>query len=333
MWVKILISLLPVFFFLAGLLLLDSFKLIKKSMLIGAILWGISAAILSYLTAQVNIHLFSFDAKLYSRITAPIVEELLKAICIIYLLRTNKIGFLVDAAIYGFAIGSGFSFLENIYYLNVLTSNNILLWLIRGVGTAVMHAGCTGIFAILAKNMSDKISDKRFYLIILCVIPPILVHSIFNQFLISPIIMTLLQIIILPILILFVFNLSERSLTSWMELSLETDVELLKMMNSNEISKTNIGRYLNTLQKSFSPLVLSDMLCYLKTYTELAVRAKGILIMRNAGFNITIAPDTKEKFEELNYLNKSIGPTGKIALSPLILQSTQDLWQIYFVKN
>ena len=48
---------------------------------------------------------------------------------------------MIDAAIYGFAVGAGFAFIENIYYLHSLEHHKIVVWIIRGLGTAVMHGG------------------------------------------------------------------------------------------------------------------------------------------------------------------------------------------------
>ena len=57
------------------------------------------------------------DLRRYSILVSPLLEELLKAIYIVWLLRRNKVGFVVDAATYGFAVGTGFAFIENILAL------------------------------------------------------------------------------------------------------------------------------------------------------------------------------------------------------------------------
>ena len=54
--------------------------------------------------------------KYYSRYGAPVVEELFKGAILVYLIRASKIGFNIDAAIYGFGLGAGFAIIENLYY-------------------------------------------------------------------------------------------------------------------------------------------------------------------------------------------------------------------------
>jgi RsiW-degrading membrane proteinase PrsW (M82 family) len=74
---------------------------------------------------------------------APIVEELLKALVIVWLIHANRIGFLVDAAIFGFAVGTGFALVENVYFLEIAKDAGIGTWIVRGFGTAIMHGGAT----------------------------------------------------------------------------------------------------------------------------------------------------------------------------------------------
>jgi hypothetical protein len=74
--------------------------------------------------------------------------------------------------------------------------------------------------------------------------------------------------------------------------------------------------------------VLADILCYLRLHVELAMRAKSLLLMREAGFEVAPDEDTRRRFDELRYLEKSIGATGKLAVMPLLRTSSRDLWQL-----
>jgi hypothetical protein len=74
--------------------------------------------------------------------------------------------------------------------------------------------------------------------------------------------------------------------------------------------------------------VIVDMMCLLRLRAELAIRAKGILMMREAGFDPEPDPALKATFEELRYLEQSIGKTGLLALQPFLHTTTRDLWQL-----
>ena len=43
--------------------------------------------------------------------------------------------------------------------------------------------------------------------------------------------------------------------------------------------------------------------------------------------------ETRAKLEELKYLEKSIGTTGKLAIKPFLRMSQKDLWQFYMLSE
>ena len=94
------------------------------------------------------------------------------------------------------------------------------------------------------------------------------------------------------------------------------------------MSDTPVGRYLKGLRTSYPPEVIVDMMCLLRLRAELGIRAKGMLLMREAGFEAEHDPSLRPKLEEVRYLEKSIGRTGMRALKPFVHTSTQDLWQL-----
>ena len=109
---KVLVSLLPVIVFLSGLIYLDSFKLVKVTAVLRAIGAGGVAALVAMVINGWLLSELLRDRMTLTLYVAPVVEEVLKASFLVYLLRSHRIGFLVDAAIFGFGIGTGFSLVE-----------------------------------------------------------------------------------------------------------------------------------------------------------------------------------------------------------------------------
>jgi hypothetical protein len=106
---------------------------------------------------------------------------------------------------------------------------------------------------------------------------------------------------------------------------------MLELINSGRLSDSPVGQYLHTMKAKFRGPVVADLLCYLRLYTELALRAKGILMMRENGFEVPIDDETRSKFAELSYLESSIGRTGLRAIQPMRHMSHKDLWQLYML--
>jgi hypothetical protein len=119
----------------------------------------------------------------------------------------------------------------------------------------------------------------------------------------------------------------------WLELDFDADALLLQQVASGEFAETKVGRFLNDLRSRFEGPVVVDMLCYLRLYTELALRAKGLLLMRENGLDVDVGERTQEKFAELEYLERSIGKTGLLAMRPFLHMTRKDLWQLYVLDQ
>ncbi len=331
--VAVAVSVLPVFLFLGALVLIDSYKLVALRAILLSVLAGALAALASY---GVNIWLryaLGLDVARYSMYVAPIVEESLKATFVIYLLRSSKVGFVVDAAIHGFAIGTGFAFLENLYYLQTNPDATLWTWTVRGFGTAIMHGGTTAIVAMVSKTFHNRLDRFGPHLLLPGLGVAVVLHSLYNHFLLHPLLATALIVLVFPYLSIAVFQHSERETRAWLGAGFDTDQELLRVIRSGHISETPVGRYLKTLRSSFPAEVIVDMLCLLRLHAELSIRAKGVLMMREAGFDAAPDPSLKDTFEELRYLEKSIGRTGLLAIDPFLHTSTRDLWQLHMLNE
>ncbi|HEY5897696.1 MAG TPA: PrsW family glutamic-type intramembrane protease [Burkholderiales bacterium] len=320
-----LLGLAPVLCFLAGLVLLDSYKLVRLRALVGLVIAGMAAAGVAYVINGTLLGHFDFST--YTRYLAPVVEELLKALVIVALIRTHRIGFLVDAAICGFALGTGFALVENLLYLEFAHDAGTGAWLVRGFGTAIMHGGATAIFALIALAMVER-GWRAF---IPGFVIAALLHSVFNHFFFSPLASTVGVAVLFPLLLNAVFARSEAAVGDWLGKGFDADAEMLELINSGRLSDSPVGRYLHALKDRFKGPVVADLLCYLRLHTELALRAKGILMMRESGFDVPVDEPTREKFAELRYLEKSVGRTGLLALQPMLHMSNKDLWQLYML--
>jgi protease PrsW len=325
------IGLLPVLCFLAALIYLDSYKLVRPRWIVLAIaVGGALAAGCWWINVRLQTAL-GLEVLAYSRYVAPIIEETAKGLAIVALVRANRIGFLVDAAIYGFAIGAGFALVEALAYWSVLSSPSWSLWIVRGFGTAVMHGGATAIFAIAGKVLDER--DKGALGWPAALLLAMVIHSFFNHFFLSPVFSTALILLLLPPLAFLIFQKSERGLESWLNVGFDADTELLELILEGKISESPVGSYLRSLQERFPGEVVVDLLCYLRVHLELSIRAKGLLMMREAGFAVSLAAADRAKLEELDFLEKSIGATGKLAMAPFLRKSSRDLWQIYMMRG
>jgi RsiW-degrading membrane proteinase PrsW (M82 family) len=330
---RILIGLLPVFAFLLALILLDSFKLVKLRTVAGLIVAGGTAAVASLIiNRQLGLAL-GVDGTTLARYVAPVIEEIFKSAVIVYLIARHRVAFLVDAAIIGFAVGAGFAAVENIHYFVALEENGVALWIVRGFGTALMHGSVTAIVAIISKQLVERHGGPRPWVFLPGLALAIALHSGFNHFFIAPTVTTVLILVVLPVFFVAVFHFSESQTREWLGTGFDTDAELLEIINAGKASDSRIGAYLVELRERFPPPTVVDMVCLLRLRLELSIRSKGILLARQSGFEVPPDPDMEGRFEELRFLEQSIGRTGLLALSPLFHFSDRDLWQYHMIAK
>jgi len=330
---KIVIGIIPVFIFLGALVLLDSYKLIRPRLIAATIAAGMLAAVACLFLNGWILRGGGVDPDIFSRYAGPVIEETAKGAFLVVLMRGKRIGFMVDAAILGFAIGAGFSVVENLYYVWVLENQNILVWIVRGFGTAALHGATTAIFGIGAKSLGDRHDSESLLYFIPGLALAVFIHSVFNHFIIPPVFTTIVLLIVLPFVLAMVFNRSERITREWLGTGMDSDMELLDLIVSDRINESPIGTYLQTIKDRFPGPVVADMLCLLRIHCELAMGAKAVLLMCEHGIKPAPNPEIGEKFAELRYLEKSLGRTGKLAIMPFLKSSSRDLWQLYMVSN
>lgn len=327
------VALLPVLAFLGALLYFDSYKLVALKFVILIVAIGALTAGLSYAANGSLQDMTDLDPALFPRYVGPGTEECLKALVVVFLIRTRRIGFLVDAAIFGFAVGTGFAVVENVYYL-VHAENAVMgTWIVRGFGTALMHGGATAIFAVAGLALVQRAGRVSVSVFLPGLVVAIALHAVFNNLLLWPKSATLAMMVVLPLLLNLVFERSNRALGEWLGPGFDADAEMLDLIHSGRLSDSPIGQYLQSLKGKFAGPVLADLLCYLQLYTELSLRAKGMLLMRENGFVVPIDDETRAKFDEMRYLEGSIGKTGVLAIQPMMRMSFKELWQLYVLDR
>ena len=318
-------ALVPVILFLTVLFLMDSFKLVPARTLVLSLLAGaVSALTVLWLHRVVVSETLSLQV--VSRYIAPFTEEAAKALIIVALVTSGRVGFLVDAGVLGFAVGAGFALVENVLYLAAFPDAPVVLWLVRGLGTATLHGATAAIMAMLGQARFDRQQRRWAAAFLPGFILAVAVHSASNHLLLNPIAQTLLLLMILPAVVVWVFNRSERATREWVSAGLDLDLEVLQLVISEHFTMTRFGEYLRELRSRFPGPVVADMYCLLRLELELGIQAKALVMAREAGLHLPADDDLEAALAERRYLHHSIGRTGLLALRPLQVTTHRDQW-------
>ena len=317
-----LIALLPPILFILALLWMDSFSLVKKWVLAWSFIMGSLAVALAYATITGIVKL-SFSAD----ISGPIVEECFKALGIVLLVRLRRCAFFIDAAIYGAAIGAGFSFVENIVYVYLNTDMMVGTAIVRGLGTAIMHCGCVISTAVILSWLANQ---KRIahYFYPLAVAPAIILHLLYNTLHLAPMLLLLVTIVGIVTWTFLLFTYNEKLISRWMEDEMYAEVKMISAMKKGKFSDSKAGQYMMSIKEQFSSECFLDMFCYVRLYYELSLESKTNMIRAEAGLPIQKNEETSAKVAEFNTLKHQIGKTAQIAISPIVHPSRLTDWKI-----
>jgi RsiW-degrading membrane proteinase PrsW (M82 family) len=327
------VALVPVVLYLAAIVWLDGTKLVRRRDLAFVLLAGAVAALVALAIHRAVLGHTDVTVARYVRYVSPLIEEALKALVIVALLQRHRIGFLVDGAILGFAAGTGFALVENVWFLGSLDGVPFGLWIVRGFGTAIMHGTATVLFALAALQFSGEGGARRWRGYAAGIALAAALHSFYNHFLFSALLSTAAVALAAPLLVAVLFRHGEDALREWLGLGFDANAELLELIESGDFAGSPVGQYLQTLTRTFRGEVVADMLCCVRLHTELALRAKGELLAREHGFSTGYEKEIDERFEELGFLERSLGPAGRRALHPVLQQGSREIWQLKMLRG
>ncbi len=142
--------------------------------------WGIVAFLLAL---QIN----SAAADLVDYILvvtwfAPVVEEVCKSLILVYYVRRSDFTYFVDGAIYGFAVGTCFAVLENLFYLSSFGEEGaVALAFGRVFSTSLMHGSATALVGISLGRLRFGRGASRILALALGWAAAMSLHIVFNN--------------------------------------------------------------------------------------------------------------------------------------------------------
>lgn len=313
---------------------LDVFKLMSPWEMIACLLLGMVAALAAWPISGRMLDTLPIGYSFYSRIVAPWIEEALKGLAVALLFAINRIGFKVDAVICGFAIGAGFSVIENILYLARFPEMTTAVWLVRGLGTAVMHGAAAAILATVAHVLCERALRKeggqRFnpMWLIPGYLAAGLIHLVFNQFPGRPMEVMIVTFIVAPIVLIGLMRIGESETQRWLAEESESHRAWLDQWRAGGFPTDASGQRIAALAARSNPAEAALIREYCALKTQLVLTAEEELIDRDRKFEDGEAEQLLGQFARLAELKVEIGRAGMTALRPLLPFSRNDEWEI-----
>jgi RsiW-degrading membrane proteinase PrsW (M82 family) len=153
-----------------------SFRLILLCFAWGAAVFALATQINN---ATLDHQLVTYET--FQRFTAPIVEEILKALILVYLVRRPNFTYFVDGAIYGFAVGIGFAIVENYSYILGYEGTALSVAVGRVLSTNLMHATASALVGIALGFARFQRLSRGVLLLFSGLLLAMAVHMAFNN--------------------------------------------------------------------------------------------------------------------------------------------------------
>ncbi|MEO1252273.1 MAG: PrsW family glutamic-type intramembrane protease [Pseudomonadota bacterium] len=324
------VGLSPVIVFLALLLQFDAFKLVRLSFVLKLIAAGIGVALAAYFLSPILMDRLGADYFFYMRFVGPVVEEILKASIVLFLIRANKIGFAMDAVIAGFAIGAGFALLENYYYLFAVGETQTAVWVVRGFGTAIMHGGVTALFAVITQLITPQQKTARLpYHAIPGLAAAIILHAVYNQFILEPVMSAIVVMTGLAFMLGFILHRGQQSIDTLLQVDFARYHALLDEIRSGEFGEHKTGKLLKSLRIRLDPSETAEINRYVELHTELVLFGEQVIDAQARGEPLEITDAIREKLAQFNYLDERVGRSVRMLLKDHIQFSRNEFFQLY----
>jgi RsiW-degrading membrane proteinase PrsW (M82 family) len=328
------VALIPVVLMAALFAWLDVFKLMSPWEMIACLLLGAVAALIAWPVSGQMLDTLPMGYSFYSRIVAPWIEEALKGLALALLILSNRIGFKLDAVVSGFAIGAGFSIIENIFYLARFPELTTSVWLVRGLGTAVMHGTTTAILAATAHELGERSLRRQgghrfnpLWLVPGYVLAS-LIHLTFNQFPGHPMEVMIVTLVVAPIVLIGIMRFGEGETLQWLTEESEGHRRWLEDWRAGGFPADASGQRIAALAARARPAEAELIRNYCMLKTELVLTAEEELLDRDREFEEGEAAKVAAAFARLEQYRRALGKAGYAALRRQLPFSANDEWEL-----
>ena len=275
----------------------------------------------------------------YSRFVAPWIEEFIKGLAVVGLFWFNRIGYKLDAVISGFAIGAGFSVIENILYLTRYPELAANVWMVRGLGTAVMHGTTCAVLAATAHEFAERETRgaaSEFDFNLLWFIPGFLIavaiHTAFNQFPEQPLLAMVGTLAVAPFVIMAIFRFGAVEAQQWLSEERAGTRAALEAWEAGKFPDDESGRKIAALVARSDEKTAARIREYCQLLTWLLLQAEDTLHDQVADSE-KLHGEGKKTLERLDQLKRELGKTHVATLRALLPFSRNDYWEISELKE
>ena len=247
----------------------------------------------------------------------------------------NQIGYKLDAVIAGFAIGAGFSVVENVIYLAAFSR----LWGGHLAGPRLWHRrdarrdarGAGGVAHEFAERETrEAAGDFDFHLwwFVPGYLIAVAMHAAFNQFPDRPLIAMLGAIIVAPLVLIAIFYFGAREAERWLVAELAEHRDALGALRGGRWPDGAAGQKIAALASRLDAEGAKRIRRYWELQAWLVAEAEETMMEEATGDAEFNPGEVRAAFAELDGLKRALGRSTFAALQALLPFSRNDQWEV-----
>ena len=309
---------------------LDLYRTGDKFNITLSFIWGALMVLVAFV-ANTDLYerIGDFDAMI--RFVAPIIEEILKALLLIYLVRRENFTYFVDGAIYGFAVGIGFAVFENYFYLYQDEAQALSTAVGRVLSTNLMHATASAVVGSALGFSRFQRFRGRAFLLIAGLVVAMLFHMGFNNITQSDLGASLLLIYAAFIgfggtgFIAWVIRRGLNEQKEWIQESFEKiDKRVVTTNEAKAVDRlAEADEVLIPLEEVFGPETAEKMVRFLTLQAQLGIKLKSIDKLNDEYLKNASQREVDSMQAEMKTLRQEIGGQRMLALRAIFPEATE----------
>ena len=277
----------------------DFYQTGQFRLILVSLCWGIFAYLLASWANSALQTFGKIDRETVNRFIAPVLEEILKGMILLYLIRLSKFTYSIDGALYGFAAGIGFAIFENFEFILNNPSMAIPIAVGRVLSADMVHASSSAIIGITAWIFFLRRNWWRWLVLAFGLSLGIGQHMFFNIVVdsaVSPLIA--IGTVILGIVIVFVsIQQGKRQARKWIKEKLGLDDRITRGEVAMVDRIANPDEFLLPVLERFGPKTASQVEKLLYLQARLGIKRKTLDSFKN---NISLRDAMQTEVNKIN---------------------------------
>ena len=322
----ILASLLPLLF-LWIIRRFDFYQIGQYHLILISLGWGFFAYLFASLT-NTTIEISGMVAReTIERFIAPVLEEILKSLILLYLIRLPKFTYSVDGALYGFAAGIGFAIIENFEY--AITDPSVPIVILRILSANLVHASSSAIIGIAIGVFHLRRTRSRWLVLAVSILLAVGQHMFFNimiGYVTSPVIAVGIGILS-AIIIYLVMQRGKKQAQNWIKQKLGAADRVTRAEVAVVDRLLSVDNLLLPVAERFGPETASKVEKLLFLQARLGIKRKTLeSFQKEAELRNAVETEIREMQTEMDEARREIGAYPMLFVRGLFTKEMVSVW-------